>query len=276
MLNILWNTRGYFFWLLVVSAGCMILEAVAPWRPKQRQFRRQFAQDLFWLVFNGHYASIAVAFLAQYLLVWIYPVVEKAEQLNLIAAWPIWAQLVVFFVLKDFLEWCAHNLLHRVPFLWTFHKLHHSIEELDWIGNFRFHWMEIIIYKSLTYFPLVVLGIDGRIILWIAILTTVIGHFNHSNLNISWGPLRYLINSPRMHVWHHMYALPENRHEGVNFGIPLSIWDWIFHTSYWPDKSQSPEQQPNRLGFPGIESFPRSLLGRLIYPISALWNHGRQ
>ena len=56
-------------------------------------------------------------------------------------------QFIAFFLLKDFLEWCIHNLLHRVPWLWEFHKLHHTIEELDWIGNFRFHWMEVVIYE---------------------------------------------------------------------------------------------------------------------------------
>jgi len=47
-----------------------------------------------------------------------------------------------------------HNLLHRVPWLWTFHKVHHSITTMDWIGNWRFHWMEIVVYKTLQWLPL--------------------------------------------------------------------------------------------------------------------------
>jgi sterol desaturase/sphingolipid hydroxylase (fatty acid hydroxylase superfamily) len=101
---------------------------------------------------------------------------------------PLWLQFVVLVVFKDFLEWLVHNLLHRVEWLWQFHKLHHSIQELDWIGNMRFHWMEIVLYKSLTYLPLVVLGIDGGVILWVAITGTLIGHLNHANLN-TWGPI---------------------------------------------------------------------------------------
>ena len=176
-------------------------------------------------------------------------------------------QFVVFLLFKDFLEWCVHNLLHRVPALWAFHKLHHSIEELDWIGNFRFHWMEVVVYKSLTYFPLVVLGVDGNVILWIAIVTTLIGDLNHSNLNITWGPLRYLINSPRMHVWHHMYALPEEHRKGVNFGVGLSVWDWLFGTAYWPGADQGTEQQPEKLGFPDMDEYPKGFFGHFIYPL---------
>jgi len=64
MLNFLWDTRGYFFWLLVVSVAVSSLERLRPWRREQRLLRRQFGQDLFWLFFNGHYAGVLVASLA--------------------------------------------------------------------------------------------------------------------------------------------------------------------------------------------------------------------
>ena len=82
-----------------------------------------------------------------------------------------------------------HNLLHKVSFLWAFHKLHHSIEALDWIGNFRFHWMEVIVYRTLNYLPLVALRVGGQVTLWMAIVATLIGDLNHSKPRISWGGL---------------------------------------------------------------------------------------
>jgi sterol desaturase/sphingolipid hydroxylase (fatty acid hydroxylase superfamily) len=141
---------------------------------------------------------------------------------------------------------------------------------LDWIGNFRFHWMEIVVYQGLTYFPLIVLGVDARVILVISIVSTLIGHLNHSNLYVSWGPLRYVINSPRMHVWHHDRDWPADRPHGVNFGVCLSVWDWVFGTAYWPAVDESPEQQPQRLGFAGDDRFPRSFLGRFFHPVTKL------
>ncbi len=271
MIGVVWATRQYWFWLVLISLACLLLERAMPWRKDQKQFRRQFGQDLMWLLLNGHYVGILVAFLGSYLLTTVFPFLGKAERLELISSWPFWLQFPVFLVAKDFLEWCVHNLLHRVSFLWEFHKVHHSIKELDWIGNFRFHWMEVVVYKSLTYFPLIILGVDGQVILWIAVVTTLIGHLNHSNLNLTWGPFRYLINSPRMHVWHHMYDLPEGHRSGVNFGIGLSIWDWIFGTAYWPSEQVSADQEPDQLGFPSMESFPEGFLGRLFYPFSIIW-----
>ena len=266
MLNMLWNTRGYFFWLIMVSLFCWTLERLAPWRPQQKALRKQIGQDFFWLIFNGHYAGIGIAFLVGWFIQQMNPLwgtwsMPAPESIQLLAQSPLWLQFSVFLLLKDFVEYFIHNLLHRVPLLWKFHKLHHSILELDWIGNMRFHWMEIIVYKSLTYLPLVILGVKGQVILWIAIVTTLIGHLNHSNLNFDWGPLRYVINSPRMHVWHHNVT-PNGRY-GDNFGVVFCVWDWIFGTAYLP----ADKEQPEHLGFQNMDEFPQGLIPRLIYPI---------
>jgi sterol desaturase/sphingolipid hydroxylase (fatty acid hydroxylase superfamily) len=270
-LPIFWDPRSYPFWLLVVSAAVFVLERVRPWRKSQRVLRPQIGQDLFWLVFNGHFAGVFLALFVERALSWAAPGFERIEAVRMIASWPLWLQFVLFFVLKDALEWSVHNLLHRVPWLWEFHKVHHSIEQLDWIGSFRFHWMEILVYRGLTYIPLAVLGVDGRVLLAIAVVATLLGHLNHSNLYLSWGPLRYVFNSPRMHVWHHDREWPPERPKGVNFGISLSLWDWLFGTAWWPSAAERPNQQPTRLGFEGMESYPRALVSRLSFPVSRMW-----
>lgn len=265
MFQILWDTRGYFFWLLIISASCWLLERLKPWRREQRAWRDQFGQDLFWLVFNGHYAGILLASISA----WVLGLITQAlgqdfrtllEPFKLLTNRSLWFQFLAFLVAKDFLEYLIHNLLHRIPALWELHKLHHSIRELDWIGNMRFHWMEIAVYHSLSYFPLFLLNVDARVILWIAIFTTVIGHLNHSNLNLDWGIFRYLLNSPRLHVWHH--DLVSHQRLGQNFGVVFSLWDYLFGTAYAPGQGY-----PARLGFAGMDQFPKDLLSRLIYPI---------
>jgi sterol desaturase/sphingolipid hydroxylase (fatty acid hydroxylase superfamily) len=180
---------------------------------------------------------------------------------EVISTWPWAAQFLTLLVLKDFLEWCVHVLLHRVHWLWQFHKLHHSIEELDWIGNFRFHFGEILVYRTLTFLPLLFLGAQPSVLLAAAVLTTLVSDLNHTNVNLSWGPLRYVLNSPHMHVWHHDLA-KHGRH-GQNYGIVFSTWDWIFGTAYWPTDREQPEQ----LGFKGMPRYPKGLLGRLAYPL---------
>ena len=64
MLSVLWDTRHYFYWLVLVSLLSFCIERIAPWRREQKALRVDIGQDLFWLVFNGHYAGILVASLA--------------------------------------------------------------------------------------------------------------------------------------------------------------------------------------------------------------------
>jgi sterol desaturase/sphingolipid hydroxylase (fatty acid hydroxylase superfamily) len=257
--------REYVLWLALLSILCFVAERIRPWRA-QKALRKGFFEDLFWLAWNGEFVGLGVLWAGTRLAslaarTGLLEGLPDPDSFRLLAGAPLFLQFLGVLVFKDFVEWWIHNLLHRVPWLWEFHKLHHSIEELDWIGNFRFHWMEVVVYKSLTWLPVAVLGADGRALFAVAIFGTLIGHLNHSNLAIGWGPLRYVLNSPRMHVWHHD-RIPRGGH-GRNFGIVLSLWDWIFGTAYWP-RSGGPE----RLGFEGMESFPAGIPRRLAYPLT--------
>jgi sterol desaturase/sphingolipid hydroxylase (fatty acid hydroxylase superfamily) len=255
----------YPCWLLAVSLLCFALERVFPWRREQRVLRLGFWQDLGWLALNGYVLAILLGKGQSWLAstAALRPLLEKIESVNLLIHAPFAVQFVVLLVGKDLIEWCIHNLLHRVPWLWSFHQVHHGIVELDWLGNFHFHWFEIVIYRSLTYLPLAVFGFSGPVILTVAVTATLIGHLNHSNLPIGWGPFRYVLNSPKFHVWHH--DLIARGEHGRNFGIVFSAWDWIFRTA------EMPPGQPARLGFEGMEKFPRTLIGRLLHPLQGLF-----
>ena len=61
-----------------------------------------------------------------------------------------------------------------------------------------------------------------------------------------------------MHMWHHAYDLPKGRETGVNFGLTLSVWDYLFGTAYIPHSGKS-----IRLGFPGVSRFPKRFLGQI-------------
>lgn len=173
---------------------------------------------------------------------------------------PMWGQLIIFFIILDFVQWFTHILLHKYPFLWKFHKVHHSVKEMGFAAHLRYHWMENIFYKPLKTLAVMVLGgfepEQAYIVHFVAI---TIGHLNHSNIKITWGPLKYILNNPVMHLYHHVYDLPKGSY-GVNFGISLSLWDYIFKTNYVPEDSGTIE-----LGFPGDDKFPHDFIHQNIY-----------
>ena len=90
-----------------------------------------------------------------------------------------------------------------------------------------------------------------------------VGHLNHANIKLTWGPLKYVLNNPVMHLYHHSYTLPKGKY-GVNFGISLSLWDYLFKTNYIPEQSGTIP-----LGFPGDQSVPKGFWRQLIYGFKA-------
>jgi sterol desaturase/sphingolipid hydroxylase (fatty acid hydroxylase superfamily) len=176
-----------------------------------------------------------------------------------IANWPMWGQLIIFFIIIDFVQWFTHVLLHRFEFLWRFHRVHHSVKEMGFAAHLRYHWVENILYKPLKTFGVMILGgFEPEQAFIVHFVAIAIGHLNHANIKITWGPLKYVFNNSVMHLYHHVKALPEGNTRGINFGISLSLWDYIFKTNYVPEDSGTIE-----IGFPGEEEFPKGFFGQL-------------
>ena len=255
--------RSYLHWLVGISLLFVVLERLFPWRRGQALLRSGWLRDLGFLAINGHLFSLLTAGVNGWLALeatrWLQRAGLRLDE-SPVPGWPLWAQVVVFFLLSDFLQWSVHNALHRVPVLWTFHKVHHAITTMDFVGNFRFHWTEIVVYKTAQWLPLALLGAPGKAVFWVAVFSTFWGDLNHANLNVGLGPLGYVFNNPRMHLWHHDAS--DEGGVAKNFGIVFSLWDFLFGTAYWPR-----DRSPQRLGYPGDESMPEGLLGQVAWPL---------
>lgn len=272
--NYLWQEithpgwHNYFYWLVFVSLVFFLIELVFPWRNQQKTFRKDFWLDFFYMFFNFFLFSLIIFNAASDVVVNFFNNTLAAIGIpNLVAfevqTWPMWSHLLLGFVVRDFVQWWIHRLLHRVPFLWEFHKVHHSTEEMGFAAHLRFHWMENVVYRTLEYIPLALIGIGLNDFFIIHIFTLIIGHWNHSNFRMNIGPLKYVFNNPRMHIWHHAYKMPADKPYGVNFGLTLSIWDYLFKTDYIPSDGKN-----IKLGFSEMEYFPRSFLKQNIYGFS--------
>jgi sterol desaturase/sphingolipid hydroxylase (fatty acid hydroxylase superfamily) len=256
-----WYTN-YFWGLIVISLVVWLLEIAFPWRKEQSIFRKDFWLDAFYMFFNFFLFAIAISGFYALLETLFSDMGITAQRVAIIdpTGWPMWVQLLVFFVVLDFVQWFTHILLHRYAFLWKFHKVHHSVKEMGFAAHLRYHWMENVLYKPLKAFGVMILGgFEPEQAYIVHFLAITIGHLNHSNIKITWGPLKYLLNNPVMHLYHHAYDLPKGRY-GVNFGISLSLWDYIFGTHHIPEDSGTIE-----LGFPGDEEFPKDFLSQNRY-----------
>ena len=258
--------HNYFWWLLGISVGVWCLELVFPWRKNQAAIREDFWLDGFYMFFNfflfsliGYNAvsNVAVEAFTDFLALFG---IENLVAIQ-VASWPTWSQFLLLFVVADFIQWNVHRWLHHSPWLWEFHKVHHSVEEMGFAAHLRYHWMENILYKPLKTLAVMLLGgfepEQAYIVHFVAI---TIGHLNHANLGLTYGPFKYLLNNPVMHLYHHAKVLPDTHKYGVNFGISLSVWDYLFRSSFVPRKEAHLE-----LGYQGDEQMPKGFIAQHLY-----------
>lgn len=253
---------NYFWGLIIISLVVWMLEILFPWRKDQSIFRRDFWLDGFYMFFNFFLFAIAISGFYKLLGLLFSDLGIKQSSLALIdmSQFPSWLQLLIFFLILDFVQWFTHILLHKYSFLWKFHQIHHSVKEMGFAAHLRYHWMENVFYKPLKTFGVMILGgFEPEQAYIVHFFSIAIGHFNHANIKITWGPLKYFLNNPVMHLYHHAHDLPDGKY-GVNFGISLSLWDYIFKTDYIPEDSGSIE-----LGFEGDEKIPNSFWRQITY-----------
>ena len=261
---------NYFYGLIALSLIVWVLEIVFPWRKDQPIFRKDFWLDTFYMFFNFFLLNLIVLIALSNTAAEVFNDILGKLGLHIsnlqlfdVDDMPRWLGLFLFFIISDFVQWNTHRLLHAVPFLWNFHKVHHSVKQMGFAAHLRYHWMEPIVYKSLLYIPIAIIGgFDAQDVAIVHFFANAIGHLNHANLGWNYGPLRYVINNPKMHIWHHAKLLPKNVKYGVNFGLTLSLWDYLFRTDYIPESGRDIE-----LGFEGDEDFPKKFLGQTIYPV---------
>jgi sterol desaturase/sphingolipid hydroxylase (fatty acid hydroxylase superfamily) len=258
---------NYFYYLIYVSLAVWILELMLPWRKNQSIFRKDFWLDAFWMFFNFFIFNLIIyialsSVTEEYFGKMMQAIGLPKKGLIDLSGLSLWIQFPIYFILADFVQWSVHVMLHRVPWLWKFHKVHHSVREMGFAAHLRYHFMETFVYKTALYiFMAWVLNFKLEYAFFMHAFTILVGHLNHANVGWDYGPLKYILNNPKMHIWHHAKHMPSKHPYGINFGITLSIWDYLFKTDHIPHSGRDIE-----LGFEGIETYPEGFFELQIKP----------
>ena len=212
--------QNYFYGLIFISLVVWALELMFPWRKNQAAIRKDFWLDGFYMFFNffifgfaitGLYAALSSLFGSMEITMTSLALID-------LSGLPAWVGLLIFFILNDFVQWFTHVLLHRFPVFWRFHRVHHSVVEMGFAAHLRYHWMENLLYKPLkTLAVMLIGGFEPEQAFFVHFIAITIGHLNHANVRITWGPLKYILNNSVMHLYHHAKTLPEGQMPGVNF-----------------------------------------------------------
>jgi len=252
------SVRGGIVVAMVVLGIIFIpLERLFALRPRQI-LRRGWRTDVVHYLING--AALKVGIIVAVVVVGtalraFVPVSFRAA----IAASPSWAQIVAALAIATVGGYAGHRAAHEVPLLWRFHRVHHSIRELDWLAANHLHPLDQIFVRSTAVLPLYALGF-GRLSLGaFVILTTLQAIFVHANVRLTFGPLRWLIATPQFHHWHHARE-PEAYNS--NYAGEFPAVDALFGTLYLPA-----QRWPAQYGIDEHE--PAGYLRQLVWPLHA-------
>jgi len=192
---------------------------------KQKVFRPHLATDLTHFFVDNFLVTIGgivLGVLFALPMVWL-------RSFGIATALPLGVALVLGFAVAFLGNYLGHRLTHTVPLLWRFHSVHHSIEEMDWVASARLHPVDGAFTQACVIAPLFALGYGGGVFAGVAVFFTLLALFQHSNVRLRFPGLRWVINTPEWHHWHH--AIDAEAHD-KNFGLP--VVDRLFGTAYLP------------------------------------------
>jgi sterol desaturase/sphingolipid hydroxylase (fatty acid hydroxylase superfamily) len=252
--------------LLLTALIFVPLERLFALRAAQRILRPGWSNDLVYLLINGQIIGLALGVLAAGIIMVTGSVMPSWLQAA-VAAQPYWVQIIEVVALSDLCFYLAHRAFHEIPWLWKFHAIHHSIEELDWLAAARVHPIDQILTKGFSLLPVFSLGFSDVAIGFYLVLYGWQSVFIHSNLRVRFGPLRWLLASPEFHHWHHGR---DREARDKNFAGQLPLIDLAFGTLHMP-RGRMPESY-------GIdETMPTSYLAQLVHPLrGSMWRQAPQ
>ena len=155
------------------------------------------------------------------------------------------------FIVDDFSKYIVHRWMHRWPFLWALHKVHHSATNLTPMTVFRTHPLEGLVFTLRsavaqgfvisTFVYLFGSGVDLYTVLganlFIFLFNVFGSNLRHSHIGIRyWKWLEYILISPAQHHLHHSIS---KKHYNKNYGATLAIWDWLLGSLHHSEETEN-------------------------------------
>jgi sterol desaturase/sphingolipid hydroxylase (fatty acid hydroxylase superfamily) len=244
----------------VFLLACIFIpvERLIPLHPEQGTLRRDWMNDGFYLLFNGFLIRFGFTAVGGLLMLG-FDQVFGPDPTPWVYKLPLWVQVIAMIIIADIGYYIAHRTSHAVPFLWKFHAVHHSIEQMDWLATHRVHPVDQIFTNTVSLLPLYVFGFSLEAAIIHQAIYQAQSLLIHSNTRIKFGPLNWLIASPEYHHWHH--ANEPDAYDR-NFAAQLSIIDVVAGTLFMP------KRQPKAYGL--NEPMPRLYHQQLLHPFKSI------
>jgi sterol desaturase/sphingolipid hydroxylase (fatty acid hydroxylase superfamily) len=214
----------------------VVIEKLFPLYKGQSIFRKEWQTDLKHFAVN-HFIVGLVLLVVNFLLHHLFGHLLNSTLQQYIQHMAFVPQLLLCILVADLAQYWTHRAYHEVPFLWRFHAVHHSVKTMDWLAGSRQHVLELIATRVCVLAPLYVLGFSEAVMNAYIIVVGFQAVFNHANVHLRWGPLKYLLVTPDFHHWHHA---SDDEAIDRNYAAHYAFLDYLFGTAV-TSKNKFPE-----------------------------------
>jgi lathosterol oxidase len=242
--------------LIAYSVLFVPLERLFARRPAQGVFRSGWRTDLTYFFVSSLLVQVlTILTLKPAMVLFEWAVIPGVQ--SWIRQWPGILQFAGLLVVADVSQYWVHRTFHAVPALWRVHAVHHSAEQMDWLAGSRLHLVDVAVTRGLTYVPIYVLGFGESPLFAYLVVVSVQATFIHANVDIEFGPLKWLIATPQFHHWHHA---ADAEAIDKNFAVHLPAIDAVFGTMYLPPR------WPRAYGIGHGPRVPPGFFRQLVWP----------
>jgi len=224
---------GLDWFVLNLMAYCAVfvpLERLFARRPEQGVLRNGWRTDLVYFFLSALLVQVTTL-LTMMPAMTLFSWAASADIQRTVSLWSFLVQFAAILVLTDFVQYWVHRAFHRVPLLWRFHRIHHSVDVMDWLAGSRLHLVDVAVTRALTYVPIYLLGFAEPPLFAYVAFVSIQATFIHANVRFRFGPLRWVLATPQFHHWHHG---AEREAIDKNFAVHLPVLDRLFGTCHLP------------------------------------------
>ena len=260
----------FFYAVFFVVPVTLTLESIIPVDSKQGLWNADAAQDLIWLFITKFFHGTVLVWYAV-VLSSFYDTYLSALTIESLSDMPGYLRFLMGILLIDFTGWLHHLIRHKVSWFWYFHAVHHSQKRMNLFTDFRVHFVDDLIAKTLVFVPLFMLSFETPEVIIFALFIMFFTRFYHGNLRTNLGWLKYILVTPQSHRIHHSIL---EKHRDKNFGVIFSIWDRVFDTHF--DDGTFPATGIDDEIFPhpknsSVKEIVVTLIKQLVYPFTKIY-----
>ncbi len=224
--------------MIFMMLSCFFLERIFPYDKNWKPEGTDWGIDTLHLILFQ--TILPKAFKIGFMLFVLYFLPNNIELIHGVWPhhWPLIIQGLMMLFISDFFRYWIHRFCHTYPLLWRFHAVHHALKKLYWLNTTRIHPGEKILQLIWEVGPFICIGVSKEVIALHLVLYGLNGFLRHSNIDMKFGPLNYILSTNELHRWHHSKVINESN---ANYGSDTSLWDLLFGTFYWPKNSKVEE-----------------------------------